>query len=101
MVRAALVERSSQRVLTQVSRLHSARRRTTSLSLVSSTQVWRTAFPHVGGSLEVTRFWQCRGYADSLNQIPYNFTSLSTNGLIQDNNSLILHGIYVGAEYSW
>lgn len=41
------------------------------------------------------------GYADSLNQIPYTFTSLSTNGLIQDNNSLILHGIYVGAEYAW
>ena len=41
------------------------------------------------------------GYADSLNQIPYTFTNLSTNGLIQDNNSLILHGIYVGAEYSW
>lgn len=41
------------------------------------------------------------GYADSVNQIPYAFNSLSTTGLIQDNNSLILHGIYVGAERTW
>lgn len=41
------------------------------------------------------------GYADSVNQIPGNIADISTTGLIQDNNSLILHGIYVGAEYSW
>lgn len=39
-------------------------------------------------------------YADSTNQIPYNF-NLAEAGLIQDNNSLILHGFYLGGEYAW
>ncbi len=41
------------------------------------------------------------GYADSVNQIPTDYSSLATNGLIQDNNSLILHGLYVGVEHTW
>lgn len=41
------------------------------------------------------------GYADSVNQIPYTYNSLATTGLIQDNNSLILHGLYFGVEHSW
>ena len=40
------------------------------------------------------------GYADSTNQIPYNF-NLAEAGLIQDNGSLILHGFYLGGEYAW
>lgn len=40
-------------------------------------------------------------YVDSANQLPYHFNSLSSTGLLQDNNSLILHGIYAGVEYAW
>jgi hypothetical protein len=39
-------------------------------------------------------------YADAANQLPQSFT-LSDAGQIQDNNSLILHGLFIGAEYSW
>ena len=41
------------------------------------------------------------GYADSQNQLPYDYSSLATNGLIQNNNSLILHGAYIGLEHTW
>lgn len=41
------------------------------------------------------------GYADSVNQIPYDWSSIRSVAVIQDNNSLILHGIYAGVEYAW
>ena len=41
------------------------------------------------------------GYADSVSQFPNTFTSLVDAAEIKNHDSLILHGIYAGIEYSW
>jgi len=41
------------------------------------------------------------GYANPVRQMPRGFDSLAASGLIQNDDSLILHGIYFGAEYCW
>lgn len=41
------------------------------------------------------------GYANPLKQLPRSFDNLGAAGLIQNDDSLILHGAYLGAEYCW
>ena len=41
------------------------------------------------------------GYATAMNQIPRSYDDLAAAGLIQNDDSLILHGAYIGAEFCW
>lgn len=41
------------------------------------------------------------GYANPTKQLPRSFDDLGAAGLIHNDDSLILHGAYVGAEYCW
>ena len=40
-------------------------------------------------------------YATSVRQIPRSYDNLAAAGLIQNEDSLILHGAYLGAEFCW
>lgn len=41
------------------------------------------------------------GYAEAADQIPYTFNNLQAASLIHNQDSLILHGFYVGLERTW